>query len=71
MDCFILALSCFLIMLAGKISAQDFRKGLAEYESGDYTAALKEWKPLAEGGDMKAQYNIGVMYENGLGVPQD
>ena len=28
-------------------------------------------KRLAEGGDKIAQYNLGVMYENGRGVPQD
>ena len=68
---FVLVLSCFVMMLAGPISAQDFYKGLKAYQNGEYAAAFKEWKPLAEGGDMKAQYNLGVMYENGLGVLQD
>ena len=27
--------------------------------------------PLAEAGDAVAQRNIGVMYDNGTGVPQD
>ena len=29
------------------------------------------WLPLAEQGDASAQYNLGVMYEKGRGVPQD
>ena len=62
---FILALSCILIMLAAPISAQDFQKGLEAYRNGDYATALKEWTPLAEGGDSVAQYNLGVMYKNG------
>ena len=28
--------------------------GVAAYERGDYAAALKEWRPLAEQGDTKA-----------------
>ena len=49
----------------------DFQKGLAAYQSNDYAAALKEWRPLAEQGLVKAQYNLGVMYDKGRGVPQD
>lgn len=49
----------------------DFQSGLAAYKSGNYAAALKEWRPLAEQGHAKAQHNLGVMYENGRGVPQD
>ena len=51
---FILALSCILMMLAAPISAQDFYKGVEAHQSGDYTTALKEWKPLAEQGHAKA-----------------
>ena len=68
---FILALPCILIMLAAPISAQDFQKGLEAAQSGDFATALKEWTPLAEGGDSVAQYNLGLMYYNGWGVPQD
>ncbi len=51
--------------------AQDFDKGVAAYNSGDYVTALQEWRPLAEQGYADAQYNLGLMYDNGLGVPQD
>jgi TPR repeat protein len=51
--------------------AQDFDKGLAAAQSGDFATALKEWRPLAEQGDADAQSNLGVMYYNGNGVPQD
>ena len=68
---FVIALSCFVMMLASPISAQDFQKGWEAYQNGDYATALKEWKPLAEGGDSAAQYNLGFMYNNGQGVPQD
>ena len=35
---------------AGSILAQDFQKGVAAYQSGDYVTALQEWRPLAEQG---------------------
>jgi len=51
--------------------AQDFNKGLEAAERGDYATALREWRPLAEQGNADAQYNLGIMYHNGKGVPQD
>jgi hypothetical protein len=48
-----------------------FDEGLAAYNRGDYATALKEWRPLAVAGNADAQFNLGVMYERGLGVPQD
>ena len=49
----------------------DFGKGLAAAERGDYVTALREWRPLAEQGHAKAQFNLGVMYKKGMGVAQD
>ena len=60
-----------LVFNAGSILAQDFQKGFAAYQSGDYVTALQEWRPLAEQGDADAQQGLGVMYENGMGVLQD
>ena len=48
-----------------------FDEGLRVYERGDYATALREWGPLAEQGDAKASWNLGVIYSNGQGVPQD
>jgi TPR repeat protein len=52
-------------------TAQDYNKGLAAYEAGDFVTALEEWRPLAEQGHAMAQTNLGVMYSNGQGVLQD
>ena len=49
----------------------DFDKGLDAAQSGDFATALREWKPLAEQGNASAQFNLGLMYRKGLGVPQD
>ncbi len=48
-----------------------FDEGVAAYERGDYETALREFRPLAEQGQARAQVNLGLMYEKGQGVPQD
>ena len=45
--------------------------GYQSYLKGDYQAAFEEWLPLAELGDVEAQYNLGVMYDEGTSVAQD
>ena len=65
-------LAVFLTMLLSASSlAADLQAGAKAYERGDYVAALKEWRPLAEQGDAGAQVGLGVMYSNGWGVSQD
>ena len=43
----------------------------AAYARGDYATALQLNLPLANAGDAVAQFNIGLMYDKGNGVPQD
>jgi hypothetical protein len=45
--------------------------GYVAYNSGDYTAALALWTPLASKGDGDAQYALGDLYHLGHGVKQD
>lgn len=45
--------------------------GYQSYLAGDYEAAFQEWLPLAKLGDVEAQYNLGVMYDEGAGVEVD
>ena len=66
-----LILATVLSLAFTQVTAQDFDKGLKASLAGDYTTALKEWKPLAEQGHALAQSNLGLMYKNGNGVPQD
>ena len=61
----------FLMTLSSPVAAQAFKKGYDAFSAGDYAKALKEWTPLAEAGDKVSQFNLGVMYSNGKGVPQD
>jgi hypothetical protein len=59
------------LMLTGGAVAGPFEDGVAAYQRGDYTTALRLLRPLAEQGDADAQYNLGVLYVEGNGVPQD
>jgi TPR repeat protein len=51
--------------------AADFDAGWLAVQRGDFHTALVEFRPLAEEGNADAQFNLGVMYENGNGVVPD
>jgi TPR repeat protein len=55
----------------GMSASADLQKGYTAYKSGDYATVMREWTPLAEQGNADAQYNLGVMYDNGRGVLRD
>ena len=38
---------------------------------GDYATALRELRPMAEGGNAAAQFMLGFLLANGKSVPQD
>ncbi len=67
----ILAGIVLTLMLKGGAVAGPFEDGLAAADRGDYATALRLLRPLAEQGNALAQYNLGVMYDQSLGVPQD
>ena len=58
-------------MLAAPAAWAGFDDGVAAYDRGDYAAAFQVWRPLAEQGDVRAQYRLGRLYEAGDGVPGD
>jgi TPR repeat protein len=53
------------------VARADFNAGLEAYQGKDYKAAIEAWEPLAADGDSAAQYNLGVIYQNALGVHRD
>lgn len=70
----LMAMLLFAALHVGALSpatAADFDKGMTAYRSGDYQAALAEWRLLAESGHATAQYNLGLMYEQEEGVALD
>ncbi|HDW3841041.1 TPA: SEL1-like repeat protein [Pseudomonas aeruginosa] len=48
-----------------------YEEGLKAYKNKDYAQALQEWRPLAEQGDARSQYSLGILYESGQGVAKD
>src|SRR5437868_7075967 len=67
-----IALAILALMTgAGPATAADIDDGQVAYNAGDYATALKLWQPLAQGGNARAQNNLGVIFENGKGVTQD
>ena len=58
-------------LAAGPVAADLLGDGAAAYEAGDFAEAAKAWRPLAEGGDAKAQFNLGLLHETGQGVAED
>tara|TARA_B100000989_G_scaffold244017_1_gene191059 strand:- start:215 stop:457 length:243 start_codon:yes stop_codon:yes gene_type:complete len=68
---FIIPVLLFSLLIGAPSYSGDFKKGMTAAQNGDWATALKEWKPLAEGGNAIAQYNLGLMYRNGWGVLLD
>lgn len=60
-----------IVALCSQTLSADFKAGVAAYKRGDFEAALRAWRPLAEQGNPNAQFNLGLMYNNGKGVPKD
>jgi len=49
----------------------DFEVRVEAWSRGKYETALKEFRPLEEKGHTEAQFHLGIMYSQGLGVPKD
>jgi TPR repeat protein len=63
-----LLVAALFSLAVGTASAAPMDDGKAAAERGDYPAALKIIRPLAQQGDATAQLYLGVMYTSGLGV---
>ena len=60
-----------LILTCSITFANDRLKGYEVLEQKDYKTALYYLSYDANLGDNKVQYNLGIMYEKGLGVTVD
>lgn len=45
--------------------------GLMAYRARHYRTAIANWLPLAEDGNLYAQFFVGGLYADGSGVPRD
>lgn len=68
-------MECLAVVVLGLASsnlfAADFATGLDALDRGDYKKAFTNFKPLAESGNVRAEYRLGIMYAMGLGVVRD
>jgi hypothetical protein len=61
-----------VVMLTSSLAfGQSGDPTLEAASKGDIAKALQVWRPMAEQGNAAAQFNLGLMYEKGDGVPVD
>jgi uncharacterized protein len=60
-----------LLSSIANYSVADLQAAQEAYDRKDYVAAYKEFLALAESGDGLAQSSVGVLHDNGQGVPRD
>jgi TPR repeat protein len=58
------------VLCAVTTSCEDYRADKA-YIHRDYSRAVEELRDLAERGEARAQYDLGLLYDKGQGVPQN
>ena len=72
--------ACFAIVMAASLMAcqtptqtptPTFEAGVEAASRVDLGAAIEIWTPLAENGDMRAQYRLARLYAEGEGVEKD
>ena len=68
---YLLSFTTLLLLVTFPACSQNIDDAKEAYDRGDYEAALQTLRPLAEKGDASAQNNLGFMYDEGQGVPQD
>ncbi len=66
-----LAVGALLMSFAAPLVAGPYEEGVAAYDAGDYEAAYRLQRPLAEEGLAQAQVNLGIMFAYGRGVAQN
>lgn len=67
----ILSLAISLSLLTTNISLADFKSAVNSYQKGSYQEAFNEFQSLSKIGNVTAQFNLGTMYLDGLGVQKD
>ena len=67
---FLLSLT-FLFLFSGSVYGDDVQDGWDAYDRKDYKTTHRLWLSSAEQGFASAQYNLGLMYAKGNGVPQN
>ena len=57
------------LVLAETIDQENiFHRGFINYLKGDFSNAIQVWEPIAQEGHSSAQYFLGILFKNGMGV---
>lgn len=65
------ALVCMMLASTGLSSADQLSDANSAYDTGNYAKAMQLFMVMAKQGNALAEFNIGFMYANGQGVPQN
>lgn len=65
------AVALVVASLSAPAHADPFDDAVAAYQREDYATAIRLFRDIAAEGDAAAQYNLGYMYANGMGVARD
>jgi TPR repeat protein len=67
------ALAALVMFVSATVPAwpTSLSDGASAFRRGNYVIAFRKLRPLAERGDAEAQAILGLMYQQGSGVPQD
>src|SRR6188472_101488 len=68
---FIFAVIILMFSVVAPATAGPLEDAVAPTHKGDYAAAHEFLRPLADNGDIRAQFNLGQLYANGWGVRRD
>jgi TPR repeat protein len=60
-----------LVLLSNTAWAQSSSEGVSASNESDYVTVFEVSLPLAEQGNVNAQFSVGYLYKNGKGVTQD
>jgi uncharacterized protein len=60
-----------MILLAAGVALADTAAGMLAFRNKDYQTAYREWKTAAEAGEAEAEFDLGLLYAQGLGVRRD
>jgi TPR repeat protein len=64
-------LSALFATIVNSSAVAGFEEGIAAYQANNMPLAYKEFRAAAEEGHSDSQFNVGLMYERGIGVGKD
>jgi TPR repeat protein len=67
----LVASGALALALFGAAMAGPLEDGEAAYQRGDYETVARLWRLSGDEGNVDAQFNLGLLYSSGHGLPQD